>query len=250
MNEDVRNAGSEEEPIEGEEIIDLTEVADEESTSAQELSLFDEDDDGAISLDTAALEEEDEIVELVDVAEAESENNEGDEPLDLSGLMDEEFEEESGGDEAEPVFSEEDAGQEASVADVGLEVEDTSIDMGDLSDTENELKLNESLELEEDEVTVPLEGTDTGSEQAGMAGGDRPEERGIPARQEASLQVDDSDASEAVRSAVTEWLSDEKLEAVVTQVVREAIEEKADRILLEVAETAIRKEIEKIKNAL
>jgi hypothetical protein len=247
MNEDVRNAGGQEEPIDGEEIIDLTEVADEESAHAEELSLFDEDD-GAISLDTAALEEEDEIVELVDVAEGESEDSEAEEPLDLSGLMDEQFEEESGGDEAEPVFSEEDAGHEASVADVGLEIEDTSIDIGDLSDTENEL--SESLELEEDAVTVPLEGPDTGSEQAGVAGGDRPEETGIPDRQEASLQGEDSDASEAVRSAVIDRLSDEKLEAIVTQVVQEAIEEKADRILLEVAETAIRKEIEKIKNAL
>lgn len=248
MNEDVRNAGSEEEPIEGEEIIDLTEVADEESTSAQELSLFDEDDDGAISLDMAALEEEDEIVELVDVAEAESDESEEEGSLDLSGLMEEEFEEESAGDESEPVFFEADAGQEASATDVGLEIEETSVDTGDVSDTENEL--SESLELEEDVVTAPLEGVETVDEQAEMSGGDLPEETDIPAQQEESLQSDDQEGVEAVRAAVTERLSDEKLESMVTQVVKEAIEEKADRILLEVAETAIRKEIEKIKNAL
>jgi len=248
MNEDVRNAGSEAEPIEGEEIIDLTEVADEESVSDQELSLFDEDDDGAISLDMAALEEEDEIVELVDVAEAESEESGEEGSLDLSGLMEEEFEEETAGDESEPVFFEEDAGQEASATDAGLEIEETSIDTEDLSDTENEL--SESLELEEDVVTAPLEGVETVDEQAEMSGGDLPEEMDIPAQQEESLQSDDQEGLEAVRSAVTERLSDEKLESMVTQVVKEAIEEKADRILLEVAETAIRKEIEKIKNAL
>ncbi len=247
MNEDVRNAGSEEEPVEGEEIIDLTEVADEESAGAQELSLFDEDDD-AISLDMAALEEEDEIVELVDVAEAESEESEEEEPLDLSGLMEEEFEEESAGDESEPVIFEEGAGQETSATDAGLETEEASIDTGDLSDTENEL--SESLALEEDVVTAPLEGVETVDEQTEMSGGDLPEETDIPARQAESLRSDDQEGLEAVRSAVTERLSDEKLESMVTQVVREAIEEKADRILLEVAETAIRKEIEKIKNAL
>ena len=248
MNEDVRNAGSEEEPIEGEEIIDLTEVADEESASEQGVSLFDEDDDGAISLDMAALEEEDEIVELVDVAEAESEESEEEGSLDLSGLMEEEFEEESAGDESESVFFEEDAGKEAAGTDAGLEIEETSIDTDDLSDTENEL--SESLELEEDVVTAPLEGAEAVDEQAEMSDGDLPEQTDMPARQEESLQSDDQEGLEAVRSAVTERLSEEKLESMVTQVVKEAIEEKADRILLEVAETAIRKEIEKIKNAL
>jgi hypothetical protein len=59
--------------------------------------------------------------------------------------------------------------------------------------------------------------------------------------------VDESTSDEAL---LTERLSDEKLEAIVTRVVKETVEEKAGRILLEVAETAIAEEIEKIKKAL
>ena len=229
-----------------EDIIDLTEVAEEDFLSSEEQGAFDDEEGEPISLDTTALDEEEEIVELVDVAE--KEEAEIEEPLDLSGLVEEESEEnqtESGMLGTVSSETEEQAWQEDASEGVGLEMEETPSDMSDSGSGVMQDTLDYPLELEEDVVTTSFhEETQVGEAEAGAS--DEAVDAESDMSSPESSHMDSGVSTDAVREVVAERLSDEKLEAMVM----EAVNEKVDRILLEVAETAITKEIEKIKKAL
>lgn len=220
-----RDVGMEEEPLDGGDVIDLTEAAEADFGDSKTEGILDDGDD-VISLDEAALEEDD-IVELVDVAEEELGETE-EEPLDLSDLVEEELSEGDGDDPSSPsesVFSDDDSGDTEFAVDVSDDLGDTSVDMSELSGDPDDSPV--TLDLEEDVMESSLE-LDLSPDQSGET-------------------MKETASDEAL---VAERLSDEKLEAIVTRVVKETVEEKAGQILLEVAEAAIAKEIEKIKKTL
>lgn len=218
------------------DIIELTDVVEE---------LTDEvgvDEADSISLDSVALEEE-EIIELVDVATDNTEMEE--EVLELTDLVED--------DTVEPtampidVASADDEAHKGPV-DGGLYDQDQSHDTEMWMDQEvaDMQDVNEKEAIIEPSVETPdivmgeeqSEAYETVEEGELVVEADESHE--IPA------QAVDSDGEKMIG----ERLSDEKIEAIITRVVKDTIEAKADRILLEVAEAAIAKEIEKIKKAL
>jgi hypothetical protein len=230
-----------------EDIIDLTEVAEEDFLSSEEEGAFDEEG-GEISLDTTALEEEEEIVELVDVAE---EGEEIEEPLDLSGLVEEETEEgqtEPGVSEA--IASESEGKQEDGTEEIGMELQmdEAATDSSGTVDTQD--ALDYPLELEEDALETSVAEDAAVNEEEDARVGEALVDESVSPTVSEPADMNSEGMQDAVRAVVAERLTDEKLEAIVTEEIRQTIRDKAERILLEVAEKAVAEEMERIKKAL
>jgi hypothetical protein len=240
----------------GEEIIELTDLAEE---SPGRNAGLDGNDNLPDALDAEALEEE-EIIELVDAVEDESEGDE--EILDLTEIV----ENETSQEEEMPVAvapAEEMQTEEGLVEDMGVVMEEETAKIPSEEETA-EIPLEEEtaeIPLQEETAEIPLqeetivdsgpsldmadiamEETSEADETAGTVA--------LAPEEIVSNEIPPESTGLNLEDAVREKLSDEKIEAVITKVVEDAVAEKADRILVEVAEAAIAREIEKIKKAL
>jgi hypothetical protein len=202
-----------------EDIIELTEMVEEvspaEGAGGVPLQMGGTD---VVELEPRALQEEDEIIELVDAAE----------------------------EEPEPEGEEENKELQDLVAEQPSEEEEQLAEMADFSVVEEEPE--DEIVEDEDEGAIPeggpsIPGADETVEDVGLAleADESPLVYGTPIEE----VVEEMPEADPVRG-----LSEEKIEEIITHVAREAVEKKADQILLKVAEAAIQKEIEKIKKLL
>jgi hypothetical protein len=227
--------------VDGQEddVIELTDVV--EGSPGGDIGLGGDDAD-PISLDAAALEEE-EIIELVDTVLDDADTEE--DILELTEMV----EEEPFQTEAMPL----DGGQyDDGSDDISVDDHVSHQELGNHAHTLMGAEDANSQAAQEEAIAEPsVEAPHIFQGEEQSESYEVVDDTGMVAP--TAVTSDEGPGETAVsdiEKEVRERLSDEKMEAIITSVVKEAIEEKVDRILLDVAEAAIAKEIEKIKKAL